>query len=364
MFPSKNNNSSFFDTKKGLNIEIKKINTEDLSEVLLDGYFNIYNHIFYETYPKEDPLPNKDAIQHQLLNPHPHYTIHRWFVFYEQKVIGLCRLHYTNENSPSFDGTSHIAHGKISIHHEFRRQGIATELLKIIVSNAMKANKTILQTDVYLDIAVNFCKEVLKANPAKTGNENRLYFDQVNWDLMRKWVDEGKERTKNVSLHIYQEIPDDILDDFCEIYNETSSQEPSDELEEHYIETSESRRIQEKQFRERNQTLITILTKEVDNKISSLTEIFYDPKDNFQGSQWLTGVKMEYRGRGLGKWIKAAMLLYLKENYPSIKFVRAGNADLNAPMRSINERMGFKTIFKRYDYNLRLEEISRILDLK
>ncbi len=358
---SRNNGNSYvFYTKNGLKVEIIEIEIQNLSEDQLNGYFTIRNQIFYETYPNEDPLPDRDIILNQLINPHPHYTIFRWVVLHENNVIGFCHLYYVNEKSPSHATMGHIANVNISINQQFRRQGIATQLLKILTERGMKLKKTIVQTDVYLDNAVSFCEEVLHVKPAKTGNENRLYFKHVDWDLMYNWVTEGQKRAKGVVLHIYPKIPEEIIEEYCEVYNETSNQEPSDQLEELYIETPESRRITETRLDEKNQVLITIITKESDNKISSLTEIFYDKKENYQGSQWLTGVRSQYRGRGLGKWIKAAMLLYFKENYPSIEYVRAGNADLNAPMRSINDRMGFKRIFKRYDYNIKIEDLIEI----
>ena len=63
--------------------------------------------------------------------------------------------------------------------------------------------------------------------------------------------------------------------------------------------------------------------------------------------QHLTGVRSNYRGRGLGKWLKARMLFWAKDAYPEMRYVVSGNTDSNAPMLSINSRMGFK-IHKRH----------------
>jgi len=37
--------------------------------------------------------------------------------------------------------------------------------------------------------------------------------------------------------------------------------------------------------------------------------------------QGFTGVRPDARGRGLGKWLKAAMLLHVREIYPGLKTV-------------------------------------------
>ncbi len=56
----------------------------------------------------------------------------------------------------------------------------------------------------------------------------------------------------------------------------------------------------------------------------------------------MTGVRLPYRGRGLGKWLKATMLLKVREEFPQVRVVVTGNATSNAPMLSINERLGFR----------------------
>jgi GNAT superfamily N-acetyltransferase len=60
--------------------------------------------------------------------------------------------------------------------------------------------------------------------------------------------------------------------------------------------------------------------------------------------QWDTGVDPAHRNLGLGRWVKAAMALRLKETYPDVVRIDTENAGSNAPMLSINIEMGFKPI--------------------
>ena len=94
--------------------------------------------------------------------------------------------------------------------------------------------------------------------------------------------------------------------------------------------------------------LFTFRTIEPDGKISGLTEIRFSEINTPELlNQALTGVKSIYRGRGLGKWLKALMLLYIRENLPQAKYFITGNAEHNAPMLSINDRLGFKPYRER-----------------
>ena len=56
--------------------------------------------------------------------------------------------------------------------------------------------------------------------------------------------------------------------------------------------------------------------------------------------QDLTGVQEKYRGRGLGKRLKAEMIFQIRDNYPEAKFISTGNAMLNKEILSINQAMG------------------------
>ncbi|MCK5047090.1 MAG: hypothetical protein KAS22_10960, partial [Candidatus Heimdallarchaeota archaeon] len=99
----------------------------------------------------------------------------------------------------------------------------------------------------------------------------------------------------------------------------------------------------------------TIISREYNGFISGITEIRYSRTDRPERiEQGLTGVLEEYRGRGLGKWLKAEMLMYIENHIPDARFLVTGNADHNAPMNSINERLGFKPYKNETSYKFRL----------
>src|SRR3989442_14943213 len=86
----------------------------------------------------------------------------------------------------------------------------------------------------------------------------------------------------------------------------------------------------------------TMLTREPDGVISGVTDMEYMPYRPTLVQQDFTGVRPDARGRGLGKWLKAAMLLHIHELYPDAEWITTGNAGSNAPMLAINKKMGFK----------------------
>lgn len=66
-----------------------------------------------------------------------------------------------------------------------------------------------------------------------------------------------------------------------------------------------------------------------------------------------------YRGNGLGRWLKAAMLDKMLNLHPEIKYVRTQNADTNAAMLRINNELGFKPYMSSILWQM---EISQVLE--
>jgi len=74
--------------------------------------------------------------------------------------------------------------------------------------------------------------------------------------------------------------------------------------------------------------------------------------------QEFTGVRSDARGRGLGKWLKAAMLLHVHDVYPDLLTVVTGNASSNGPMLAINTKMGFKEHRQGNEYQITREKLA------
>jgi len=72
---------------------------------------------------------------------------------------------------------------------------------------------------------------------------------------------------------------------------------------------------------------------------------------------YITGVQESYRGRGLGKWLKSGMILLIRDKYPQATYITTGSNVSNAPMLSINDRMGFKVHSKQKFYEFALQDL-------
>lgn len=334
------------------------------SDELWEKFFRYYVRIFDEMFP-DDPPPSKETIKKDMKNPHPDNKDYRWILTLEKdgSVIGYGRVTVHNESSPAYQANKHIAFGNLFVNKSYRRLGFGTDLLETLVSKVQDEKKTVFQGGSILESGKAFC-ERHGGKVALTEEERRLTLGEVNWEMLNEWIDEGPRRAEGVTIERFETISEEDLGEYCQIFTETLNQVPKGELEWEANETPETRRSREKRLKLLNQTWTTLITRENDGTISGLTETFYQPDQATLLYQGLTSVRKEYRGRGLGKWLKAEMLKYAKRAFPEVKFVVTDSAVTNAPMIAINKRLGFKKhrFWKEYKFNM--EELSHSLKLK
>jgi mycothiol synthase len=74
-----------------------------------------------------------------------------------------------------------------------------------------------------------------------------------------------------------------------------------------------------------------------------------------------TGVRLEHRGRGLGKWMKATMLQRIMAEALYAVYIDTGNAASNAPMLAINEALGFRRFRTDTVWQVPIERVKRAI---
>lgn len=341
-------------------ISIKLFDPQTVSDELWERFFTLYEKHEKELFPN-DPAPSRKIIKKSIKNPDPNYENYRWIIFLdddEYNIIGLGKAFFNTEKAPAYQANKHVAFGYISIDKEYRGRGIGTELLKTIVTKVREEGKSVLHIDALLESGINFCKK-FGGSAVLEEEESRLNITDVNWKMVNKWREEGARRAKGVKIERFKDVPEKDIDEYCRIHSETENQVPLGDIEWTFDETPKTRRNREKRYKNLGATWTTFISREKDGTISGLTETLYFFDRPTILDQLLTGVKEEYRGRGLGKWLKAEMLTYIKEKFPKVKVVATGFAVTNAPMIAINKKLGFKNSNSWITYKFQIEELHK-----
>jgi RimJ/RimL family protein N-acetyltransferase len=334
------------------------------SDEVIELYFDLADEWSLEEDPDE-PLFPREARKKFLLDPHPNSHNYRWLVYQDKdknKVIGYGNLSIFTEKHPNYEENKHVAFFSIYVTRELRRKRLGSKIFREIIDKAKELGRL---STFHCGTAIESGHEFLshfKGTISNEGATNRLYFSDANWDLMEDWrkTVSKKANKEGMEMEDFYECPEDIIEEYMLLYTETMNQQPLGELE--YVPkfTPETRRFDEKRLSEKGVEWYTLITRENDGTISGLTEYFYFKQAPHRIEQGLTGVKEVFRGRGLGKWLKAEMMFRVKERFPEVKYFETGNATENAPMLSINERMGFKEFLPNKLYKFKLEELDKI----
>jgi ribosomal protein S18 acetylase RimI-like enzyme len=72
------------------------------------------------------------------------------------------------------------------------------------------------------------------------------------------------------------------------------------------------------------------------------------------GQHYGTAVLPEHRGHGLARWMKAASIRSTRRRHPGLDGLRTDTADSNAPMRAVNDALGYLPTHKAVEYQLEL----------
>jgi GNAT superfamily N-acetyltransferase len=104
------------------------------------------------------------------------------------------------------------------------------------------------------------------------------------------------------------------------------------------------RDIESKMTTRGREILIYVARHNATGAFAGFTNVAYKHLQPDHVEQWDTGVDPTHRNLGLGRWVKAAMALKLRDEYPGVERIDTENAGSNAPMLSINIEMGFKPI--------------------
>jgi GNAT superfamily N-acetyltransferase len=278
----------------------------------------------------------------------------RWQIFdNNDNYIAYINISLTAESSPEYESNKDQAWVFGIVNLNYRRLGIGTYILEFV----KKKSKELMKEKLFMWAELTNAKAFLKnlgGVISYKNYESRLYLDNIDWKLIRSWILNVHQKSPGICLERFDDVPESFLEEYCSLFTEVANQAPMEDLEGQEIVTPRTRRQKEERFREIGYLWTTFISREMDQKISGLTEIIYDPKRPFVVFQELTGVKQEYRGRRLGKLLKAKMLLYLKYNYPAVKYIQTGNAQSNQHMLQINREMGFKTYVEGHAYKFLL----------
>lgn len=281
------------------------------------------------------------------------------------ETVGLVDISAPTPASPEYATNKHLIWSEGGVLAPFRRRGVATALLSPVAEYMRERGATVFGTwSEEPDQAGGFMRW-LGADQKFTGHENRLDLNTLDWAMVEAWAREGEAGAGATRLEMYEpRLPEEMLEDYCPAYSAMLNTVPFEEMDHgDEILTPEALRLQYALAERLGSVHHLALTREPDGTMSGMTEVIYHPYQPDRVHQELTAVHTSQRGRGLGKWLKAATLRRVRQAHPEVRLVTTENAGSNAAMLAINTKLGFRPNRRQIVYQMSLERLTERLAL-
>lgn len=314
------------------------------------------NALKAERLPDDPPTPLAQHIA-GCRNIPDFVEVSHWAAWDGEKIVaaGGVELLKTDENR-------HVVQFGVDVLPAYRRQGIGRRLLAELVSVPCQTQRRLMITMTNERVpAGEAWMEKLGAERGLETHTNQLKLANLDHNLIRRWKEQAATSAAGFTLGWwFGPYPDDQLAAIVHL-NEVMNTAPRDKLDvEDFHFTADHIRQMEQGMQATKTERWTVYARETSTgNLAGFTEVFWNPSDPEKLGQGSTGVFPEYRGHGLGRWLKAAMLDKVQQDRPEVKFVRTGNADSNAPMLKINQTLGFQPYFSNCVWQI---ETQRVLD--
>jgi mycothiol synthase len=266
---------------------------------------------------------------------------------------------------PRLEENQHIGQFTIEVLPEYRRRGLARQLLVHIAGVARRENRRVLIAETTERIlAGSAFMQRIGAEKGMEGHTNQLKLAELDRGLLVCWLARADELAPAFELGLWiGPYPEDQMQAVVALH-EVMNQQPYDNLELHDIHYTpeQIRQMEQANFANGTQRWTLYARDRASGDLAGFTELYFNPRRPAVLQQGNTGVFPQYRSRGLGRWLKAAMLDKVLRERPDAQFVRTGNADSNAPMLKINNELGFKPYISQCFWQVETERVMGYLN--
>jgi GNAT superfamily N-acetyltransferase len=307
----------------------------------------------------DDPLEPDEIVEIRMKKPTPFELHHRYEIARDGVALSSFYAETVTPENPEYETNKHLMWAEIYVRRDQRRKGIASLWLPFIAQLMRTHGCTVVGGTADREPGHQFLTW-LGAEAKLAEIESRLELARVDWDLMKRWVEEGQSRSPLTRLEIYDEpMPEAMWPEYAAQRSALLNTMPFEDLDiGTIIVTPERMREYYERMAATGEVEHEVLTREPDGVISSMTDTSWAPYRPTHIYQEFTGVSPAARGRGLGKWIKAAMAIHVHELHPEAEWIVTENAGSNAAMLGINRAMGFKAHRNMVEYQIPLDKLE------
>lgn len=309
---------------------------DETSEALFE-----HHRVLWEEIHPEDPPRNLAQVRARWAALPPFLRTYGWLIRHPGgQIVASAAIFLTDMKE-----NRHLAQTELEVEPVWRRYGLGWRLARRLLQTAQDEERRLLifSTNDRTEGGAAFARR-LGAHPGLTAHTNQLDLRELDRQVVKDWQESARERATGFDLGLWDgPYPEADLAAITELTRVMNTAPTGDlDVEDFNYTPEHIREIEAQQLSGGRKRWTMVARERESGRFAGYTVLILDPARPEIIQQGDTGVLPEFRNRGLGRWLKAAMLDKVLSDWPAGRFVRTGNADSNAPMLRINEQLGFR----------------------
>lgn len=275
------------------------------------------------------------------------------------KIVGFASGTVMKKDADVVDEDLERAWLNLRVAKNHRREGIGSKLLMALLDDAKPFEIKHAYLRANTESGHAFCAN-FGGVVTSEGILSHLKLDTKELDKISYNLEKLDARSPEVFVTLTENIPLSQKDEYHGLiadYFEELSSFSSDwnfDREQFIGELKED----EKHREDDNITQITAFARDKDGNPIGISEVWIDPTKPWELFTFISGVRKDFRSRGICKRMKSMLMLYARSRYPEIELVTTANDKDNQVMLRINSDFGFVNSPKSVQYRLDVNSVN------
>lgn len=345
-----------------MSFENVRFEPKKASREIWDAY-HVYRKAVQAEFRPDDPVLPDEIVETRMKMDDPFSEDRQYLALSEGRIVGHAGWGVMKPDAPGYESNKNFIWGGGTVVADFRRNKVGVSWLGLLLDSMKDWDKTLLTVwGVESEDGIAFM-EWIGAEVKTRFKENRLDFKKIDWNMIEQWVDTGLDKNSDMEVTLYEDkLPGDFYEEYSPILSRLLMTMPFDDLEHgDIVITPEVLAEDQKKRDELRSQHHTLVVRAPDGRLAAMTDVTWNPNKETFVNQMFTGVDPEFRGRGLGKLIKAKMLDFLRNKYGNVEWIVTGNANSNDPMLAINNQLGFFLYKQSHTYQLSRDALEEFI---
>ena len=339
--------------------EIHEIDTSSAPEETLRALHDLYLEWDSERVPGDPPMPWEQRLANWR-HLREQEDVRRWVALDGDEVVGTSGIYH--HRTQDLDNTW----AWVFVRPRVRRNGIGAELARPTVRCSMADDRKRYAVEVTKGSDVAALAERAGLSPAYNERVSQLRISDLDVDLMKEWIERSRERASDYELlFLPMPVPQEHRPYMLQVM-EVMNTAPLEDFEEDPMKWDDAMLADVEEMEARKgRYLHTCVARHIPSgDFVGYTSLLYQSLHPEMAQQWDTGVDPAHQNKGLGRWLKAAMILRFMDEHPDVALIETQNAESNDPMLNINNAMGFKPAHEEVVYQGPTADVARFLGIE